>query len=86
MSYKPSESERNYDEDQLESQQQVNEIVSDNNYLMDGDGQEDTENMGYTLEFLSDYEENLPEYFEESKVKRENANQCRLCSKSLFTK
>ena len=34
----------------------------------------------FTFEFLSDYEENLPEYFDPKQVKRENLNNWKLCA------
>lgn len=82
--YQPSKSENAQYDNQLsdgEEFRNFNDIISDNNYIMDGDVNEgEGENLGYTLEFLSDYEENLPEYFDESTIKRENSNTCKLCS------
>mmetsp|Transcript_24081 Transcript_24081/g.27783 ORF Transcript_24081/g.27783 Transcript_24081/m.27783 type:complete len:107 (+) Transcript_24081:7-327(+) len=58
--------------------------LSENNEGTEGDQNQDT----YIIEFLSDYEENLPEYFDAKKVKKENASNCKLCSKkfAIFAK
>jgi hypothetical protein len=49
--------------------------LSDNPY---GNTENDDTLNAFTFEFLSDYEENLPEYFDPKQVKRENLNNCKL--------